>query len=275
MVIGIIALLVGILLPTLNRARSSANSVKCQSNLRQIGVGINFYANDNNGAIVPSDINYSDPFMQPNDVPAGSDRPHWAAILVSERVLPGAHEGTALSAANVVTDVESVFRCPEGLEFDWQVLGGAFPTSHEDQVGAQFWLRTSTEGEQVPTWYGVNGTEGRPDVDWRQTYPFGRFPFRKPGATAAEQKVFEVVKLAQVRGPTEMAFVFDGIFRHEFRGFVVNARHDKQTTTNILHGDGHVEKYQSDELPDNSFVLQSPIGLTTNFPAVNWNLRQD
>src|SRR5690606_12275553 len=52
-VIGIIALLVGILLPALNKARQHANAVKCASNLRQIAVGWLMYANDNRGISVP------------------------------------------------------------------------------------------------------------------------------------------------------------------------------------------------------------------------------
>jgi prepilin-type N-terminal cleavage/methylation domain-containing protein/prepilin-type processing-associated H-X9-DG protein len=44
-VIGIIALLVSILLPTLNRAREQANRTKCLSNLRSVGQLVNMYAN--------------------------------------------------------------------------------------------------------------------------------------------------------------------------------------------------------------------------------------
>jgi type II secretory pathway pseudopilin PulG len=44
-VIGIIALLVSILLPTLNRARESARRTKCLANLRGIGQMVNMYAN--------------------------------------------------------------------------------------------------------------------------------------------------------------------------------------------------------------------------------------
>ena len=46
-VIGIIALLISILLPALNRARESANAIKCSSNLRTIGQGIAIYLAEN------------------------------------------------------------------------------------------------------------------------------------------------------------------------------------------------------------------------------------
>ena len=50
-VIGIIALLISILLPSLNQARRSAKSVVCLSNVRSINQGMLLYANAYNGAI--------------------------------------------------------------------------------------------------------------------------------------------------------------------------------------------------------------------------------
>src|SRR3954447_24149377 len=50
-VIGIIAVLIGVLLPALNKARQQANSVACQANLRQIGLGLHLYAGVNKGSL--------------------------------------------------------------------------------------------------------------------------------------------------------------------------------------------------------------------------------
>lgn len=50
-VIGIIALLVSILLPALQKARESALRVSCASNLYQIGLGLHIYANNFKSAL--------------------------------------------------------------------------------------------------------------------------------------------------------------------------------------------------------------------------------
>ena len=50
-VIGIIALLISILLPTLARARDSAKAVKCGSNARQVVQGLIGYSTDFQGTL--------------------------------------------------------------------------------------------------------------------------------------------------------------------------------------------------------------------------------
>lgn len=52
-VIGIIALLLGILLPSLQIARLNAEALKCASNMRTAAMGCMMYANDNNGSLPP------------------------------------------------------------------------------------------------------------------------------------------------------------------------------------------------------------------------------
>jgi prepilin-type N-terminal cleavage/methylation domain-containing protein/prepilin-type processing-associated H-X9-DG protein len=60
-VIGIIAVLIGVLLPALQAARKQANAVKCASNLRQIGLAFKLYANDNKDFFPCVRWDYPDP----------------------------------------------------------------------------------------------------------------------------------------------------------------------------------------------------------------------
>jgi prepilin-type N-terminal cleavage/methylation domain-containing protein/prepilin-type processing-associated H-X9-DG protein len=48
-VIGIISLLISMLLPALNKARRASNELACASNIRQFGLGIQIYCNNNKG----------------------------------------------------------------------------------------------------------------------------------------------------------------------------------------------------------------------------------
>ena len=53
-VISIIALLISILMPALNKAREQAKMVMCASNQRQVLIGIQSYAAENDGKLPPS-----------------------------------------------------------------------------------------------------------------------------------------------------------------------------------------------------------------------------
>lgn len=56
-VIAIIGILAGILLPVLSRARESARRTQCMSNVKQIGMGLIMYANENNENYPSSTVN--------------------------------------------------------------------------------------------------------------------------------------------------------------------------------------------------------------------------
>jgi prepilin-type N-terminal cleavage/methylation domain-containing protein/prepilin-type processing-associated H-X9-DG protein len=81
-VIGIIALLVAVLLPALNKARRAAQTAACLSNLRQLGIAYYMYVGSNNGylpyAIYPSySLRTSGPVIDPPNTP----KVHWYEAL--------------------------------------------------------------------------------------------------------------------------------------------------------------------------------------------------
>ena len=66
-VIGIIAVLIGILLPTLANAQRSAKDVKCQSNIRQLCASLINYAAENKGKFTPNINNLIPPPPAPQN----------------------------------------------------------------------------------------------------------------------------------------------------------------------------------------------------------------
>src|SRR5579871_2304600 len=52
-VIAIIAILAGMLLPALSRAKESGRRISCVNNLRQLGLSLKMYADDNEGIFPP------------------------------------------------------------------------------------------------------------------------------------------------------------------------------------------------------------------------------
>jgi prepilin-type N-terminal cleavage/methylation domain-containing protein/prepilin-type processing-associated H-X9-DG protein len=56
-VIAIIAILAALLLPSLGRAKERARAVECQNNLKQLSFAWKLYADENNGELVPNQLN--------------------------------------------------------------------------------------------------------------------------------------------------------------------------------------------------------------------------
>jgi prepilin-type N-terminal cleavage/methylation domain-containing protein/prepilin-type processing-associated H-X9-DG protein len=81
-VIGIIAVLVGILLPALSKARAGAQAIQCQSNLRQLGSGFLMYATDYQ-SYLPWTGN-SDGYSMNRPVAPWDDTAYWANAVTKE-----------------------------------------------------------------------------------------------------------------------------------------------------------------------------------------------
>src|SRR5947209_19922722 len=77
-VIGIIAVLIGILLPSLNKAREQAKTLQCLSNLRTIGQVQASYSADYKGYVMPTGYIRN----------GNSSWTLWAVILVNGKYVP-------------------------------------------------------------------------------------------------------------------------------------------------------------------------------------------
>jgi prepilin-type N-terminal cleavage/methylation domain-containing protein/prepilin-type processing-associated H-X9-DG protein len=102
-VIGIIAVLIGILLPALNRAQEASRKIKCLSNLRTIGQALVNYSTDNRGFIVPA-FNLPTP-GQTCVAPAKMEG--WPAILDRDGYLKSADQSQT---------TDTVFYCPDTFD---------------------------------------------------------------------------------------------------------------------------------------------------------------
>ena len=87
-VIGIIALLISIILPTLGKARESANTVKCASNLRCVGQGLTMYVATWKSTLPVSYFHEGMSFGPPQvPVVAVNGYSHWTGLIYGKGVV--------------------------------------------------------------------------------------------------------------------------------------------------------------------------------------------
>jgi prepilin-type processing-associated H-X9-DG protein len=166
-VIGIIAVLVGILLPALNRAREQANLLKCLSNCRQMGMATMLFAQDHHGYMptVSDDFyaKYADPsrikFLYRSN--ANQNVFDWASSLVPYL---GTRTGDLNSFMLNATGQSKVFVCPNDYWQDATPAGYALINNIDPTV------MVNNPLGYVPISYGANADIAC--VVWKDGYGY-------------------------------------------------------------------------------------------------------
>lgn len=227
-VIGIIALLISILLPSLNRARETANRVKCASNLRQVGQAILIYSNDAKGpyprtmflsatAVTPTwgtGASGTDPFLGT----AGTQRPYNNDVSAALYLLLRTQDITA-----------EVFTCPSSNAEKWDFGGGSNTalnwSNFNQSSGIQRNLSYSyanpyPDQNAVSSGYKLNNSLGAEFAVAADINPGDSIS--SPGGT--NDNVLAVTSTSSARDMRQG-----------------NSNNHDEDGQNILYGDGHVE----------------------------------
>lgn len=123
-VVAVIAILIGILLPALGRARESAQDIKCKNNIRQLGIATQLYWNDSLNPV----------FLPINNFIIHNGVPRWA----------GSHRYKAITLlAPYLDENKEVFICPSAsgptsVQFEHEERFdsvGIFPVKDVDEDG--------------------------------------------------------------------------------------------------------------------------------------------
>ncbi len=250
-VIGIIAILLALLLPALNSARESARTIKCLSNLRQVGQAALSYSNDNHGYALPCYF-YDKGSTSVGDL--------WPLALVA---LGYISEQGITSTSGI--DYDSVLNCPSAPNVgeNGPFTANGFTTYPAGGIDGfltykSLVLRPSPPAPQtlyVGCCYGINGNNNNVKP------PIAGGLYDKSPCQATGDQFTSGYKLVQMKS-SEVVFLFDGSGLHAYYNLywrLIN-RHGKgnqssplalQKTgyTNVLLMDGHAETIPRPSLP--------------------------
>ncbi|MEM1010810.1 MAG: type II secretion system protein [Planctomycetota bacterium] len=236
-VIGIIALLIGVLLPTLASARRSSLVVICQSNLRQLATGTQMYVDDNAGLLPVYLPHLPDSVSNLISSPIKTYRIAYADATAGETATDVRPANHGILFANGYLEAPGIFYCPEQRAELWQESFYPGP-----------WFSEGTSGVIASD----NGNDEAPGTVFlvRSSYLYQPIPlsYSSPGFAASFRRFEKMVQMRPVEEiPTNNFEPFldtPPLFMDLLIGSAnPTVAHDNDTSWNIALTDGSVRKF--------------------------------